>query len=337
VLVANRRSLHAKISLSESVESMSEWAQLLWDRVIVHADDYGVLEASPAKLKGRLKPLSPRPPADFAAALAEMAAVQMLVIYTAKHRIWAQIANFEEHQEGLHKRGSNKNPLCCDGEQLLPDEYIDAVSGKIPEVPGISGLVRAGGNETKRNETKGNETEPSASADAAVSFDAKAWFARAWEAYPLKRGKHDAQRHFVAQVKSEERAQHVLRAIENYKAECAALNRPYQHGETWFNHRWEDFVDGVWEMAPPRISIAKSPEQASLIGAHVVQSDATNVYAALAVFESEHGSRPSQQRPEARAQWDAAFVGQMGFHPDELLEAQDDDFARWARTIRRTA
>jgi hypothetical protein len=336
--MATRRSIHAKISLSESVEAMSEWAQLLWDRVIVHADDHGVGEASPAKLKGKLKPLSPRPPLDFATALAEMAEQQMLVIYASNDRLFYQISNFEEHQEGLHKRTKPSMPLCCDGVQLLPHEYIEAVSGKFREIPGNSGLTCARGNEEKRNETKGSEVN-CASGDARQAFDHRAWFEKAWAAYPHKRGKHDAERHFQKQVKSDERAEAFLMAVENYKAECLAANRLFKDGSTFFNRAWEEYVTGVYEPQHqlPRLTIAKVSDQASLVGAHLVQPDADKVYAALSAFESTHGSRPGRGRPEERERWDAMFEERHGFHPDELVGATDDDFARWARTIRRSA
>jgi len=147
--MAVRRSIHAKISLSESVEAMSEWAQLLWDRVFVHADDFGRLEASPAKVKARCKPMSPRPLEDFAEAIAEMAAVGMVAIYENSGRFYIQISTFDLHQS-VPKRTASKWPTLAESQQLSADEYLRNFQETAEKLV----LAHAGGSEREKEKER---------------------------------------------------------------------------------------------------------------------------------------------------------------------------------------
>ena len=83
------------------------------------------------------------------------------------------------------------------------------------------------------------------------SQSVKAWkihFDSVWAEYPEKKGKHQAWLHFKAQVKTPEGLANIRKALDNYKADMAKVRqvhpeRPWLHGSTWFNHRWEDFID----------------------------------------------------------------------------------------------
>lgn len=131
--MARRRTLHAKISLSLDVERMSEWAQLLWPLLIVHADDFGRLQGEPELVKARCKPLSPRPPSDFDAALDEMEASGLIFRYEVDGRIYIQIRKWDEHQDGLHKRVRSEFP-----EPPTPSPELPGTSRNFPELPGSS-------------------------------------------------------------------------------------------------------------------------------------------------------------------------------------------------------
>ena len=83
------------------------------------------------------------------------------------------------------------------------------------------------------------------------SLSVKAWkihFDSVWAEYPEKKGKHQAWLHFKAQVKTPEDLANIRKALDTYKADMAKVRqvhpeRPWLHGSTWFNHRWEDFID----------------------------------------------------------------------------------------------
>ena len=69
-----------------------------------------------------------------------------------------------------------------------------------------------------------------------------------WDDYPEKKGKHAAWLSFKNQVKTHNDLVEIGVALRNYKADMALVRaahpeRPWLHGSTWFNHRWEDFID----------------------------------------------------------------------------------------------
>ncbi len=91
-------------------------------------------------------------------------------------------------------------------------------------------------------------------------------FEQAWIAYPEKKGKDKARRHFKAQVLTFLDLDDLLRAMGNYEAETARVranghaDRAWMHGGTWFNKNWRDFI--AYE-PPPEVD-QKSPLQKDL-------------------------------------------------------------------------
>lgn len=83
--------------------------------------------------------------------------------------------------------------------------------------------------------------------------EADAAFNALWAAYPRKLGRHDARRHFGAQVKIPDELPLIESAIRNYARHVAILGTEDQfilHGSSFFNHRWREFADGTW--TPPK-------------------------------------------------------------------------------------
>ena len=70
-----------------------------------------------------------------------------------------------------------------------------------------------------------------------------------WKLYPLKKGKEKSFLKFKAQVKSEKDWADMQIALQAYIVETQsqqANGHPdlqYQHGSTWFNHNWKDYID----------------------------------------------------------------------------------------------
>lgn len=98
------------------------------------------------------------------------------------------------------------------------------------------------------------------------SQSVKAWkihFDSVWAEYPEKKGKHAAWSHFKAQVKTPDDLASIRKALDNYKADMAKVrqvhpDRPWLHGSTWFNHRWEDFID---YQAPGKVVTPYQPKK----------------------------------------------------------------------------
>ena len=142
--MARWRAVHRKMCVSPDVSSMTEWAQLLWARIIICADDFGRLAAEPEVLKATCHPMSPRPPEDFASAVREMLDREMVRLYRHGRRVYIEIRNWDEHQKpsgSLSKRTRSDFPGASDdGSEIVPDfpgssRNVPEGSGKASEVP----------------------------------------------------------------------------------------------------------------------------------------------------------------------------------------------------------
>lgn len=147
--------LSRSISTSVSIESMSEWAQLLFDRIVIWSDDYGRIEGDPRVLKGTAKPLSERTPADFAEAVAEMVKVGAIAAYVAGGRVLLHVVRNDEHQR-VSKKTPSRYQDPADFVAIDAAAYLSAVVNGVPRE--ISGnLGKSEPREEKRREVKGRE------------------------------------------------------------------------------------------------------------------------------------------------------------------------------------
>lgn len=176
--MARWRAIHPKICQSLDVEQMSEWAQLLWDRIIASGDDWGRMRGEAALVKALCKPLSPRPVEDFEAALREMEAAGLVARYLVGRQTFLQIGQWERYQgaAGIHKRTVSDFPAPDDGTPYVPSDSEHSGnspgnSGTLPAhstrpdrtLPGVPGAIAPstpsspGGDADKRD---GSADEP---------------------------------------------------------------------------------------------------------------------------------------------------------------------------------
>lgn len=130
--------------------SLGEFCQALFPLLVSHADDFGRLEGDPFTVKHLCHPTSSRPVQEFQLALEFLARSGLIHVYeTAEHGQIIQIAGFDAHQTGLHKRTDSRFP---------------GNSRKFPEIP-----TRREGKGTEGNRTEENRNEPP-SARLSVSY-----------------------------------------------------------------------------------------------------------------------------------------------------------------------
>jgi DNA replication protein DnaD len=108
--MAERRMISKVISISEKVNSLSLFGRLLYTWMIPHADDFGRLPGSPAKVRALVVPMADETVKDVEQALADMHERGLIIWYEVDGEKFIQITNFESHQQGLHKRTPSKYP-----------------------------------------------------------------------------------------------------------------------------------------------------------------------------------------------------------------------------------
>lgn len=147
--MANRRMISRGISVSEQVNGLSDFAALLFTWLIPHTDDYGVIPGSSRKIKALVVPMRKQSAEQVEAALKEMQSAGLIWRYIYLDKEYLQFCKFEEHQEGLHKRTSPKNPLYAASKE-------DAENFR--EIPGNSRLIEQNRTEGKGKEQNWNKT-----------------------------------------------------------------------------------------------------------------------------------------------------------------------------------
>ncbi len=223
--MANRRMISKSISISRKVNSISDFGALLFTWMIPHADDYGVLDGDEGTIKALVVPRRKQTESAVGQALAEMQKVGLIWRYFYKNKPYIQFINFEEHQEGLHKRTSPKLPLYLDCRDDI-DNFT--------EIPGNSPLIEQNliePNRREQNSPKGNE----------VVYD---YFSDFWEVYPKKVAKADAVKAFAKLKINNELMKMVMAGLKRaIKSDAWQKDDgkfvPYP--ATWINgRRWED-------------------------------------------------------------------------------------------------
>jgi DNA replication protein DnaC len=160
--MANRRMIGKSISLSDQVNSMPVYGQLLFTWMVPHADDWGRMRGKPSVVKATVVPLHDVTLEQIDECLNAMAAARLILRYVVDGEQFICFPKWDQHQTGLHKRVASKiPPPPVESAQLelteAPDELIPGSSRKFPEVPGSSGIFPRNITELNLTEQKGTE------------------------------------------------------------------------------------------------------------------------------------------------------------------------------------
>ena len=150
--MAERRMISKVISISEKVNSLSLFGRLLYTWMIPHADDFGRLPGSPAKVRALVVPMADETVKDVEEALADMHKKGLIIWYEVNGEKFIQITNFEKHQQGLHKRTKSKFPE--------PPEEFREIPGKSEDFPlevEVEGKKNRNGTEKSTTTTRARE------------------------------------------------------------------------------------------------------------------------------------------------------------------------------------
>ena len=122
---------------------LAEFCQCLYPLLVANSDDFGRLDGDAFHVKFAVLPISPRSEADFERALAFLHSVGLIQLYDVEGIRYLQIANFDAHQQNLHKRSNSRIPE--------PPE-VPGSSRKFPELPAQPNLTKPNLREPKERE-----------------------------------------------------------------------------------------------------------------------------------------------------------------------------------------
>ncbi|WP_029516270.1 hypothetical protein [Paenibacillus polymyxa] len=141
--MAEKRMISKSISISEKVNMLPDvFDMLLFTWIIPHTDDFGRLTGSPAKVKALVVPMLDKSMKDVERSIKSLHDAGLIIWYQINTDKYIQVINFDNHQQGLHKRTKSKFP-----EPQIENTSIPEYSRNFPEFP----------PELNRTEQKGTE------------------------------------------------------------------------------------------------------------------------------------------------------------------------------------
>ncbi|WP_214630012.1 hypothetical protein [Paenibacillus agaridevorans] len=144
--MAEKRMISKVISISKkfNLQLTDHFSRLLYLLLIPHSDDFGRLTGDPFKVKGLILPMMKEvDEEDVEKTLGNLHKAGLINWYESNGEKYVQIINFDDHQQGLHKRTRSKFPE--------PPE----LSRNFPEIPSEQNRT-----ELKGTEEKGTEQNP---------------------------------------------------------------------------------------------------------------------------------------------------------------------------------
>ena len=133
--MARGRMISKSLSTSKKWNSLTDWfARSLYLLLVVHADDYGIVDGDPQEVKWKILPAASESPEEFDHALGAMECARLIHRYVVGDHELTEIVDFDQHQQGLHKRTERRFPSFAD----TPADN-ETASWKFREIPGNSG------------------------------------------------------------------------------------------------------------------------------------------------------------------------------------------------------
>lgn len=199
---------------NEELVKLSEAVRLLFIGLWCMADRKGRLEDRPMRIKMEIYPADQH---DINTMLEQLKNAGFILRYEVEGNRFIQVINFEKHQY----------PNIREKDSTIPAPYKHRTS-----------------TEQKRLNPSLLNTE-SPILNTAAPDDPGAAFESVWAAYPKRRGRKNAERHYRASVKTPEDVRAIRRALANYKKEIQGKDLQYvKNGDTWFNN-WRDYLEDL--------------------------------------------------------------------------------------------
>ena len=218
------RIIKESICVSESIDSLNWFEEVLFYRLIVNCDDFGRFDGRVPVVKNRLFPLKDNVTAKAVeGGINKLASIGLVRMYECDGKPYLYLPTWNDHQSVRAKR--SKYPA--------PDDSVNAHEIICKQVQANVPVIQSESNSISESESNAKDARK-AREEAFEKF---------WSAYPRKEGKQKAKAAFE---KVNVPLDVLLNAIEQQK-ESAQWNKDngqfIPHPTTWLNgKRWEDEV-----------------------------------------------------------------------------------------------
>ena len=112
------RILKESICSSDSIDQLSQLAEITFYRLIVNCDDYGRLDARPKMLKAKLFPLKEYSEESIISWIRELEKAKLITLYRVDGKYYLQMNTWEEHQQVRNHKSKYPAPDSNNCNQL---------------------------------------------------------------------------------------------------------------------------------------------------------------------------------------------------------------------------
>lgn len=238
------RILKESICVSDSIDELSWFEEVLFYRLIVNCDDFGRFDGRPKVIRGRLFPLKSITDKQISEALHHLAAAGIVMLYSCDGKPFLQLVTWDAHQQ--IRASKSKYPAPSDGVKLVGCNQL--ISSDINCNQMISDDSKCSRNPIQSKSKSESNTKTNTVREN---------FEKLWALYPNKKGKGQvskSQQEKLSQIPFEE----MERAISRYKKglEKDEWRKP-QNGSTFFNSGYVDYLDANYQESVPEKSVGK--------------------------------------------------------------------------------
>ena len=234
------RIIKESICLSDTIDQLSWFEEVVFYRLIVNCDDYGRFDGRIPAIKNLLFPLKTNiTEKTVADAINKLSTVGLVMPYLWDGKPILQLATWDKHQTVRNKR--SKYPAADGSMETSASENIRLISIEINCNQLNTDECNCSSNPIQYESN--TNTNPNPTARTREGFDSF------WKSYPKKKAKGDAEKAFSKLKPDEELLKTMLDAIE---AQSRSPDWRKDGGQfipypaTWLNQRrWEDETGGV--------------------------------------------------------------------------------------------
>ena len=121
------RILKESICTSETIDKLGAFEEIFFYRLIVNCDDYGLMDARPAILKGRLFPLKEIRLQQIEDALRKLTSAELVSTYEVDGKPFLLMNTWDRHQQvraAMSKYPGPDGKYMTNGRRVIPPEII---------------------------------------------------------------------------------------------------------------------------------------------------------------------------------------------------------------------
>ena len=223
------RILKESICTSEDIAMLSPGAEVLFYRLIVKADDFGLYYANPKIIIGSCLPLKPPTVEQVLAWLDELCAAGLVIVYTGNDgRRYLKLASWDRHQQRRADKSKFPQPSYVNPKKMQENESISeqmpATADETENVitndfnceqvqANVPVFVNENVNDKRDKRTKKNPPNPPQGGEDAVDLS----FERFWDAYPKKADKDEAKKAWKKLRPGTDTVAAILAGVERWK------------------------------------------------------------------------------------------------------------------------